>query len=488
MSNKSPLLGGAAVGVLLAVSLSAGAQAKTHKKHHAAPAPAAATAEQVKALADEVEALKARLDQETLAREQLQTQAQAATAQAASAQADAQAARTQLAAQIQTLPGEVKSAVVANTPKPGWWGDTKVGGLVFADVSTIDQKSGGVHTNTQNGFPSSNGYGFDIKRAYLTVDHKFSDVYSANITTDFTYDATTKATQLFIKKAYLQAKFSDAFVVRAGDSELPWVPFVEGIAGYRYVENMLIDRIKYGTTTDTGINISGVLPFQPVTFGYSLSAVDGAGFKAPGDGNFNRSKQMDLEGRVNATVGGFTAAVGGYQGDLGKNVNGTSVFHTANRVDALVAYVDKRFRIGGEYVYVKNLTDVSQSAKVIKPTGEGYSAFGSFNLTDKVSVFGRYDWVNPEQDVLASAAKANSATRDEYFNFGLSYSPVQAVDLALVYKRDSVSNGLFTTTNGAATPANAAPQGSGVIGGIPQSGVLKGGTYDEVGIFTQYKF
>ncbi len=490
MRTKSSLFGRVALGALLAVGLGAGAQAKTHKKHHAPAAPAVdtATAQRLTELAAEVESLKARLDQETLAREQLQTQAQAATVQAASAQADAHAARTQLAEQIQILPGEVKSAVVANTPKPGWWGDTKIGGVVFADISTIDQKSNGVRNNTQNGFPSSNGYGFDLKRTYLTVDHKFSDIYSASFTTDLTYDATTKATQLFVKKAYLQAKYSDAFVIRAGDVDLPWVPFVEGIAGYRYVENMLIDRIKYGTTTETGLNVNGVLPFQPVSFGYSVSVIDGSGFKAPGDGNFNRSKQMDLEARVNASVGNFTAAVGGYQGDLGKNVNGTTVFHTANRLDALVAYVDKRFRIGGEYVYVKNYTDVAQAAKAIKPTGEGYSAFGSVNLTDKISLFGRYDWVNPEQDVLASSAKANSATRDQYFNVGVSYSPVQAVDLALVYKRDSVDNGLFTTTNGAAAPGATSPQGSGLIGGIPLAGVLKGGTYDEFGIFTQYRF
>ncbi|QUD88359.1 hypothetical protein [Phenylobacterium montanum] len=487
MRDRFSLLGGAALGVLAALSFAAAAEAKPHHKRHPA-APPAATAEQVKALADEIESLKARLDQEQIAREQTEAKAQAAQAEASAAKADAASAKAQLAAQIQTLPGEVKQAVVANTPKPGWWGDTKVGGLVFADVSNIDQKSNGVRTNTQNGFPSSNGYGFDIKRAYLTFDHKFNDIYSANITTDFTYDATTKSTQLFIKKAYLQAKYSDALVIRAGDVDLPWVPFVENLAGYRFVENMLIDRIKYGTTTDTSLNVNGTFPVAPVTLGYSVSLLDGSGFKAPGDGNFNRSKQMDVEGRINATVDNFTVAVGGYSGDLGKNVNGSAFYHSANRLDALVAYVNPRFRVGGEYVYVRNFTDGTQAAKPVKATGEGYSVFGSFSVTPKVSVFGRYDWVNPEQDVLASTAKANSATRDEYFNLGLDYSPVQSVDLALVYKRDSVSNGLLTTTNGAAAPGSAAPQGSGLIGGIPAGGLLNSGTYDEFGIFTQYRF
>jgi hypothetical protein len=499
MRNKTSLYGGAALGVLLAVSLVGGADAKTAKKHahHAAAEAPNATAEQVKALADEVESLKARLDQETLAREQTEAQVQTAQAQAASAQADAQAARTQLAEQIQTLPGEVKSAVVANTPKPGWWGDTKVGALVFADVSDINQKTNGAvkatsTTAASNGYPSSNGPGFDIKRAYLIVDHKFNDIYSANLTTDFNYDGTTKATQLYIKKAYLQAKFADAFVIRAGDTDMPWVPFVEGLYGNRYIENVLIDRIKYGTSADTGINISGVLNLKPITIGYSVSAIDGTGYKAPGDGNFNRSKQMDVEGRINASYANFTVAVGGYEGDLGKDVNGTTINHTANRADALVAYADDRIRLGAEYVYVKDYTGVT-TAKPPKPTGDGYSLFGSFHFTPEVSIFGRYDWVNPEQDALATANKTNSASRDQYFNVGLAYSPLKAIDIALVYKRESVTDGLFSTANGAATPAsttaaNASPAGSGIIGGISATGLLRSGTYDEFGIFTRYAF
>ncbi|QUD90447.1 hypothetical protein [Phenylobacterium montanum] len=507
MRTKSSLLCSVACGVVLAVGMGAAAQAKTSKKHHhheaAAPAPAGATAEEVKALADEVESLKARLDQEQMAREQTEAKAQAAEAEASAAKADASAARTQLAEQIQTLPGEVKQAVVANTPKPGWWGDTKVGATVFADISDINQKTPGAlaatgTTAASNGYPADNGYGFDIKRAYLIVDHKFNDTYSANLTTDFLYDGTTKATQLFMKKAYLQAKYSDALVVRAGITDMPWVPFVENIYGYRYVENVLIDRLKYGTSADTGITVSGNFDFKPVKVGYSLGVIDGSGYKAPDVGNFNRTKKMDLEGRLNVSYENFTAAIGGYEGDLGKDVNGVTVNHTANRFDALLAYVDTRFRVGGEYVSAKDITGVT-TAKPVKANADGYSAFGSFNITDKIALFGRYDWVNPERDATTASNKTNSASRDEYFNVGLSYTPVKGVDVAMVYKRDSVTNGLLVTSNGAAAPAsvsavqnsttfittaNASPQGSGIIGGLNGGN----GAYDEFGIFMRYQF
>ena len=60
--------------------------------------------------------------------------------------------------------------------------DTHVGGLVFFDVSNIslqNEDKTGKKVDTP-----PNGFGFDIKRFYLIVDHKFNDVWSANLTTD----------------------------------------------------------------------------------------------------------------------------------------------------------------------------------------------------------------------------------------------------------------------------------------------------------------
>ncbi|MEI9932138.1 MAG: hypothetical protein WDM89_16745 [Rhizomicrobium sp.] len=128
----------------------------------------------------------------------------------------------------------------------GWWNNTTIGGTAFIDFSDIEHKVSGVKQ-------ADTGTNFDVKRFYVAIDHKFDDVWSANVTTDVTYDSTTKASQVFLKKAWLQAKvFGDMFDVRVGSSDLPWIPFVESLYGYRYVENTLIDRTKFGTSTDWG--------------------------------------------------------------------------------------------------------------------------------------------------------------------------------------------------------------------------------------------
>ncbi|MGA9658883.1 MAG: porin, partial [Asticcacaulis sp.] len=91
--------------------------------------------------------------------------------------------------------------------------DTTISGRMYADFTNIDNKVDGVEKNPT-------GTGFDIKRLYIGIDHKFSDMFSANVTTDFQYSVAISSTDLYLKKAYLQAKFSDALVLRVGATDL----------------------------------------------------------------------------------------------------------------------------------------------------------------------------------------------------------------------------------------------------------------------------
>jgi len=44
---------------------------------------------------------------------------------------------------------------------------------------------------------------------------------------------------VFVKKAYVQAKVSDAFAAQLGSADLPWVCSPESFYGYRYIEKLL---------------------------------------------------------------------------------------------------------------------------------------------------------------------------------------------------------------------------------------------------------
>lgn len=336
--------------------------------------------------------------------------------------------------------------------KASWAEKTKIGGKVFLNVSSISQKSDGLDS-------SQNGTQAELKRFYISVDHQLNDMFSANLTTDFRYNAngTSKDVLVYVKKAYLQAKFAPQLFVRVGVADLPWVPFVEDLYGFRYVENVLIDRTKYGTSSDWGVHLGGT--FGDGLVSYALSAINGAGYKTLS----RSSNTIDLEGRISVKpIKSIVLGIGGYTGKLGKsadNLPSTATPHRAKRLNAVAAYVAGPVRVGVEYFAAKNWNNV---ATATSDKTNGWSAFASYAFTPKVSVFGRYDWVNPNK-------LTNGPMREHYFNVGVGYQPVTNIDLALVYKRDKASNGILSTSNGN-------------IGGVDQ------GTYNEVGVFGQVKF
>ena len=396
-------------------------------------------------------------------------------------------------AQIQALQEEVtalKAAqqqqaaevakVAAPTPvppkpeAPGWWEGTKISGKAFLNTSNIDQTSTDLAGNTTDSI--QNGAQTELKRFYVGVDHKFNDTFSANITTDFRYNTNyatnpagspSKDVLVYVKKAYLQASLNPAFNVRVGAADLPWVPFTEGVYGYRFVENTLIDRTKFGTSSDWGVHLFG--GFGHGLVNYQVSAINGAGYKLLS----RTSNTIDLEGRVDVhPIKNVVLAAGAYTGKLGKSNDTVNVNHRATRFNALAAYTDKRVRLGVEYFTAKNWFNITTAADPGIPpgtpndSGHGFSAFGSFAFQPDISVFGRYDWVKPT-DLQITGTSGD--VKDQYFNVGVNYKPIPAIDLALVYKHDRANNGFINTSNGN-------------IGGLDH------GTYNEVGLFGQLAF
>lgn len=467
MKYSSMLAATVAVGALGGASVSAQAHVV---KHHASAARDSAS-EEIRELKEEVQALKTRLDAQEAAQNQAATavqQAQTANsaaiseAKASAAQAQVSAAAAQEAARKSTKDeGDLSKALA-------WAKDTQVSGRMYFNSSHITHEVNGIKTGNPD-----NGSGFAIKRFYLGIDHKFSDVFSANLTTDVSLISGTGMTA-YIKKAYLQAKISPALVIRAGSADMPWIPYAEGVYGYRHIEQTVSDRTKFGTSADWGIHVSGDLAHGIIS--YQVSAVDGGGYRNP---QFSRT--VDFEGRVSAKYKGFEVGVGGYTGELGQDIVGvTSTLRNYNRFNALVAYkghIEKMpFTVGGEYFYAEgklfNKT-APQLSTSPKDKADGYSAFASLGFMPKFSVFGRYDSVKP-------AEVSDYGLKDDYYNFGLQWSPAKIVDLALVYKHEQARNGAFQTGS----------LQSGFIGcftGVSETCAGKG-TYDEIGIFGQFRF
>ncbi len=301
--------------------------------------------------------------------------------------------------------------------------NTTLSGKMYFDFSSIDQK------NSDTGKTSASGLGLDVKRFYLGVDHKFNDVWSANLTTDFNYVSSDGETNLFVKKAYVQAKFDQAAVFRVGSADMPWIPFAEKYYGFRYVEPTLTDRLKYGNSADWGLHLGGDIGASK-SFNYAVSVVNGNGYKNPG-----RSKGVDFEGRVGfVPFENMIVAVGGYSGHRGQETETTSASNTAQRGNLMVAYASDAFRLGAEYFTAKDWNNVLTP---LSDKSDGYSVWGSVAIADGVSLFARYDNAKLSKTL-------DSANKDVYYNAGIEYQVTKGFKLAGVWKHEKADKSVGT--------------------------------------------
>lgn len=332
---------------------------------------------------------------------------------------------------LSLLPGALLAVPQAHADNPG---DTTLSGLMFLDFTDISTRKNGTDVDPD-------GYGLDVKRFYFGANHSFDPTWSATLITDFNLPkltvtgkdstgttvsstGTAAETQVFVKKAYLQGHFDDAATVRAGSADMPWILYVESVYGYRFVENTLVDRLKFGNTADWGVHLFGQNAGGSAN--YAVSLVNGGGFRNP-----SRSKGMDMEARVGfMPTDGLVIAVGAYSGKLGQDTEAVPARHTASREDLLVAWKASGLTVGGEYFNASDFTTVTSAAS---DKASGYSLFGSYDLPQGYAVFARYDRAKTSQDL-------DPALKDTYYNAGVSWKSSPTVIWALAYKSDKTAD------------------------------------------------
>jgi hypothetical protein len=337
------------------------------------------------------------------------------------------------------------------TPKPSKPADfpaNKFGIRVYTDATSKSNKDDA--TGIKSG---DSGTGVDVKRTYFTFTHQFDPMWSATFQSDIG-DQGAKRYDVFVKKAYVEAKVTPLAVFRLGSADTAWIPYVEGIYGLRYVEQTITDHLSFGASADWGFHVTGSSPLVQ----YQISAENGRGFSNP-----SRSKSVDFEGRISLTpIQGLNLAVGGYSGKRGLETDAVPARHTATRQDALIAYNTGLFRVGGEWFEAKNWNNVTTAAT---DKSDGYSIWGQVNVNPTWAVFGRYDSSKPSKDLKPNLEWT-------YYNAGLQWTVNKAFAASLVYKYADVKGGTLGTGNGTIGSVNANSKGK----------------YSEIGVWTVYNF
>lgn len=140
---------------------------------------------------------------------------------------------------------------------------------------------------------------FDLDRAYLRADAKIDDHWSTRLTVDAGREkvaeveipgATTGAAatvltvpederlRLFVKHAWLEYSAGDVRT-RAGIVDTTYVPYTEAFLGTRWQARMAMDEVKWQSTADLGVAVSG--DHADSTVLWSAGVFNGEGFSAP---------------------------------------------------------------------------------------------------------------------------------------------------------------------------------------------------------------
>jgi hypothetical protein len=189
----------------------------------------------------------------------------------------------------------------------------KVSGLLYAHYG-FDLTEG------QDDFNS-----FDLDRTYLRLDAKLTDQLSTRLTLDSNReDSQTVALadgtevdvpgdsrlRVFVKHAWLSWKASDAFELKGGMVDTPFLPFTEAYQGLRWTARTFLDDNKLESTTDLGVMATGKV--AEGRFSYGVGVYNGEFFSKPEVGS-GKSVQVRLtvdplaggERKISLPISGF---------------------------------------------------------------------------------------------------------------------------------------------------------------------------------------
>jgi hypothetical protein len=328
--------------------------------------------------------------------------------------------------------------------------DTSINGVVYADFTDKQVKDKATGSKT-----SDSGVGTDVKRFYFTLTHEFDSMWSAQFQSDIG-DQGAKRYDVFVKKAYVKVKLDPLFSVLLGSANTPWIPFVDELTGFRYIDNSMVDRLGFGSSADWGVHVVGQSPNKVIN--YDVAAQNGRGYSNP-----TRSKSVDFEGRAGIQpLPGLNFAVGGYSGKRGLETYNTPALHTATRLNALAAYHGDLFHLGGEYFQARNFNNVTTAAT---DKATGYSLWASLIPTPSFTLYGRFDEAKPSKTLKPTL-------KDDYFYVGVQWRANKSFAASLLYKYEEVKNGSLTTSDGT----------------IGTTSSHNKGDYNEIGIWTLYTF
>lgn len=266
--------------------------------------------------------------------------------------------------------------------------------LVFTNFSSAFNRDG--NTNS-----------FGITRSYLGFEYFFSKKFSSRVVTDIA-DPGAGGLQMvgIIKNAYFlyQEKKISA---RLGMIGLNQFSLQEKQWGYRYVYKSFQDAYNFGPSADLG----AAFEYAPVEFiSFDVSLLNGEGFR-------KQQSDSSLKAAFGATLkpgNGFVLR--GYYDFMKRR-------YAQESYSVYAGWSNAKYKTGIEYNWQKN------NSLLNNHDFSGMSAYASVNLSEKFSVFARYDYLG-SATVTGEDNPWNYNKDGQMFITGFDFTPVKGIKIA----------------------------------------------------------
>ena len=178
---------------------------------------------------------------------------------------------------------------------------------------------------------SDSGVGVDVKRTYFTFTHQFDSRWSAVVPVRHRRPGRPALRRLRQEGLRRRPRSPRMATFRLGSADTPWIPYVEGVYGLRYVEQTITDHLSFGASAEWGLHVTGIEP----ALGLPALRRQRPRLQQP---HPQQDASTSRAGVSFTPVKGLNLAVGGYSGKRGLETDAAPAKHTATRSDALVAY------------------------------------------------------------------------------------------------------------------------------------------------------
>ncbi len=265
---------------------------------------------------------------------------------------------------------------------------------------------------------------FELKRAYLGYQYAFSDAIAAKVTLDVGDNSEGSAYTAYLKTAQLDWKVASSVKLSMGLIGMKQFNDQEKFWGYRYIFKSFQDQNGYGSSADLGINAE-----------FKLSNNLKANFLIANGEGYKKLQDEDGKHKIGGSliftpVKGLTTKI---YADSQPSIDADAI----TTLSLFAGYKASNWRFGAEYNKLNNGKKYSSPAQ--DHDLDGLSFYSTYQINNKVEIFGRFDQLS--SNTLSGESEAWNLSKDgSQIIGGVQYVPVKGLSFSLNYQGFSFDN------------------------------------------------